>query len=91
MESVVEGVPNSLYEDLSKRLVNIVLGTKDKDAVPPELAKKIIYLWRQDQMASPIGIATLLEAAIIVNADATYSSLDELGLQEVTIALKSII
>ncbi len=86
----MEGVPNSLYGDLSKRLVNIVLGTKDKDAVPPELAKKIIYLWRQDQLASPTGIATLLEAAIVVNAEATYSSLDELGLQEVTIALKSL-
>ena len=90
MESVVEGVPNSLFGDLSKRLVNIVLGTQDKNAVPAELAKKIIYLWRQDQLASPTGIATLLEAAIVVNAEATYSSLDELGLQEVAVTLKNI-
>jgi hypothetical protein len=89
MESVVEGIPNSLYGDLSKRLVNIVLGTKDKNAVPAELAKKIIYLWRQDQLASPTGIMTLLEAAMIVDVDETYRCLDDLGLQEVTVALKN--
>lgn len=90
MENVVEGIPNSLYEDLSKRLVSLVLGTQDKDAVPADLAKKIIYLWRQDQLASPTGIATLLEAAAMVNADETYSTLDELGLQEVAISLKTL-
>lgn len=89
MESIVEGIPNSLYGDLSKRLVNIVLGTKDKKAVPAELAKKIIYLWRQDQLASPTGIMTLLEAAVIVDADETYRCLEDLGLQEVTVALKN--
>ena len=87
----MEGIPNSLYEDLSKRLVNLVLGTQDKDAVPADLAKKIIYLWRQDQLASPTGIATLLEAALTVNADETYSSLNELGLQKVAISLKSLV
>ena len=45
MEAIVEGIPNSLHGDLSKKLVNIVLGTQDKNAVPAGLAKKIIYLW----------------------------------------------
>lgn len=90
MESVVERIPNSLYGDLSKRLVNLVLGTQDKNAVPAELAKKIIYLWRQDQLASTTGVMTLLEAAITVDAEATYASLDELGLKEVTVVLKTL-
>lgn len=83
-------IPNSLHKDLSKKLVDIVLGTQDKNAVPTELAKKIIYLWRQDQLASSTGITTLLEAAVIVDAEATHSTLDELGLHEVTIALKNL-
>lgn len=91
MESVVERIPNSLHEDLSKKLVSLVLGTKDKDAVPAELAKKIIYLWRQDQLASVTGISTLLEAATMVDADATLSCLDEFGLQEVVVALKRLL
>lgn len=90
MESVVEGIPNSLYEDLSKKLVGLVLGTQDKDAIPTDLAKKIIYLWRQDQLASPTGILALLEAANMANPEAAYATLYELGLQEVVVTLKSL-
>jgi len=85
----VNKVPVSLYKTLSDKLVSIILDSDDRDAVSTEMTKKIIYLWRQDQLASPTGIATLLEAAIVVNAEATYSSLDDLGLQEVTVALKN--
>ena len=90
MENIVEGIPTSLYGNLSKKLINLVLGTKDKNAVPADLAKKIIYLWRQDQLASPTGIKTLLEAAVMVDAEATHSTLEELGLQEVVTTLRSI-
>jgi hypothetical protein len=90
MESVVDGVPDSLYGDLSKKLVGIVLGTQDKDAVPTELAKKIIYLWRQDQLASPTGLVALLDAGVMVDSEKTYSTLDELGLQEVVASLKKL-
>ena len=86
----MEGIPSSLHRDLSKKLVAIVLGARDRDAVPTELARKIIYIWRQDQLASKTGITALLEAALIVNAEATYTLLDELGLQEQTISLKSL-
>ena len=90
MEAVVEGIPNSLHGDLSKKLIDIVLGTQDKNAVPAELAKKIIYLWRQEQIASLTGILTLLEASVMVNSEATYSALDELGLQETTAVMKTL-
>ncbi len=90
MENIVEGIPTSLYGNLSKKLINLVLGTKDKNAVPADLAKKIIYLWRQDQLASPTGIKTLLEAAVMVDAEATHSTLEELGLQEVVTTLRNI-
>ncbi|MEE8570529.1 MAG: hypothetical protein V3S97_06005 [Candidatus Bathyarchaeia archaeon] len=90
MEAVVEGIPNSLHGDLSKKLIDIVLSTQDKNAVPAELAKKIIYLWRQEQIASLTGILSLLEASVMVDAEATYSVLDELGLQETTSVLKTL-
>ena len=90
MEAVVEGIPNSLHRDLSKKLIDIVLSTQDKNAVPAELAKKIIYLWRQEQIASLTGILSLLEASVMVDAEATYSVLDELGLQETISVLKTL-
>ena len=90
LESVVERIPNSLHGDLSNKLVDIVLGSRDKDAVPTELAKRIIYLWRQDQLASPLGIVSLLDAAVMVDSNATYSTLEQLGLQEITAAVKNL-
>jgi len=90
MENLVEGIPSSLHGDLSKKLIGVVLGTQDKDAIPTELAKKIIYLWRQDQLATPTGLMALLEGAEMVDAEASYSILDELGLKEVSITLKSL-
>ena len=79
-----------LFKKLSMRARGVVLGTQDKDAIPTELAKKIIYLWRQDQLATPTGLMALLEGAAMVDAEASYSILDELGLKEVSIAIKSL-
>jgi hypothetical protein len=78
-----------LHGDLSKRLIEIVLNTKDKNAIPTDLAKKIIYLWRQDQLATKTGIEALIEGAIKIDASVTFQLLDELGLQEISIALKA--
>jgi len=90
METIVDGIPASLHGDLSKKLVAIVLGTQDRDAISTDLAKKIIYLWRQDQLASKTGIKALLEASRMVDAEGTYRLLDEMGLKELTIVLKDM-
>jgi hypothetical protein len=89
MEPMLEKIPSSLHGDLSKKLVEIVLNSNDKDAVPTELAKKIIYLWRQDQLATRTGIEALIEGAIKVDASMTFQLLDELGLAEVSVALQA--
>ena len=83
-------IPSSMHGDLSKRLIEIVLNTKDKNAIPRELSKKIIYLWRQDQLATKTGIEALMEGAIKVDSSMTSQLLHELGLQEVSIALKAL-
>ena len=84
----LEVIPSSLYGDLSKKLTEIVLNSKAKNAIPSELAKKIIYLWRTDHLATKTGIEALIEGAITVDAAMTFQLLDELGLGEVSIALK---
>jgi hypothetical protein len=90
MEAVMEKIPKSLREDLSKSLINIVLGSQDRNSVPSELAKKVIYLWRQDQLSSPSGIETLLEAALLADSEATHSTLNQLGLKEVATNLSKL-
>ena len=88
MEKAVENIPISLYGDISKRLIDIVLGTQEKNAIPTDLAKKIIYLWRQDQLTTLIGITTLIEASMKVDTSKTYLALEKLGLQKVALALQ---
>jgi hypothetical protein len=90
MEKVVESIPVSLYRDISKRLIDIVLDTQDKNAIPTELAKKIIYLWRQDQLTTPTGLTSLFEAAVMVDASRTHEALDDLGLHQVALALQRL-
>jgi hypothetical protein len=89
MEKISEKIPISLHQKLSKNLISIVLDAEKKNIVPSDLAKKIIYLWRQEQLATPTGIATLLEAAMKVSTTRTFNAMDELGLNEITIALKN--
>jgi hypothetical protein len=90
MENIIDNIPVSLYEELSKKLVDSILDNEKKDAVPTEMAKKIIYLWRQDQLNTPAGIKTLLDTSLMANADETYQILDQLGLEEIIISLKTI-
>jgi 23S rRNA U2552 (ribose-2'-O)-methylase RlmE/FtsJ len=88
MEETAKKIPVSLHKNISEKLINVILDTGAKNAIPSDMAKKIIYLWRQDQLATPTGIETLLEASIKADSEKTYSVLDELGLQEITLALK---
>ena len=83
-------IPVSLYKTLSDKLVSIILDAKNRDAISSESTKKIIYLWRQDQLASPTGIETLLSAGINVDQSAVEKILDNLGLQQVAISIRSL-
>ena len=86
----IKNVPVSLYKTLSDKLVSIILDSEDRDAVSAEMTKKIIYLWRQDMLASPTGIETLVKAAVQVDSTAVVKVMDDLGLQELTVAVKNL-
>lgn len=83
-------IPVSLYKSLSDKLVAVILDSQDPDAITTEETKKIIYLWRQDQLASPTGIETLLTAGVKVDRSAVEKILNDLGLQEVTVVVKAL-
>lgn len=85
----IKKVPVSLYKTLSDKLVSIILDSEDRDAVSAEMTKKIIYLWRQDMLVSPTGIETLVKAAVQVDSTAVVKVMDDLGLQELTVAVKN--
>jgi len=86
----INKVPVSLYKTMSDKLVSIILDSDDRDAVSTEMTRKIIYLWRQDQLASPTGIETLIKAAATVDSQAVSKVMDDLGLRELTVAVKNL-
>lgn len=88
VKEVVQIIPTSLYNIVSKRLVEIILGTKKTESLPTSLAKSILYLWQRDQLENEVGIAKLLEAAMFVEPEKTLDFFHEIGLQEIIIPLK---
>jgi hypothetical protein len=86
----INKVPVSLYKTLSDKLVSIILDSDEKNAVSAEVTKKIIYLWRQDQLASPTGIDTLIRAALMVDSISVAKVLDDLGLKELMLVVRNL-
>ena len=84
----INTIPVSLHKNLADKLVSVILDSDDRGAISSEETKKIIYLWRQDQLASPTGIETLLNTGVKVDCEACYKILDDLGLKEVVAEVK---
>ncbi len=89
MEEALKDIPVSLYGELSAKLSSILLGASNKDALPIDLVKRIIFLWRQDQLNSKAGVEALLRAAEMLSPEEVSKLLNELGLQRVAKALRS--
>ena len=87
---VINKIPVSLYKTLSDKLVSIILDGGNRNTISSETTKKIIYLWRQDQLASPIGIETLLTTSIKVDQFAVEKILDDLGLQGIAVEVRAL-
>lgn len=87
---IINKIPTSLYKNLADKLVSVILDSEDRDAISSETTKKIIYLWRQDQLASLTGIETLLRAGVMVNQMSVEKILNDLGLQEVSVVVRTL-
>ena len=73
-------IPVSLKQELANKLTEIVLDT-DKGEISAETAKKIIFLWRQDALASDKGLEVLLETSYSMSPEKTSNILEFLGIK----------
>ena len=90
--NIAKMIPLSVREVAVEQLTDLVLNSKNADNMPSGLAKIILYYWQRDLLTSDVGIERLIEAAVLLEPNATYQILgQELGLQEVAIMLKEII
>jgi len=89
VEEVVRGIPMSLWRTASERMIDMILNSSNADNMPSDLAKTILYYWQRDQLATEVGLQRLLEAAMRLEPEKTIGLMEELGLPEVVVTLRS--
>jgi hypothetical protein len=89
LSNVAKKVPASIREIVVEKLMDLILNSKNAGNMPSGLAKTILYYWQRDVLTTDVGMERLLEAAVLLEPEATVTTLGtELGLQEVAIMLK---
>jgi len=73
---------------LSDKLIDVILASKNDDKLPSQLAKTILHHWQNDNLKSESGLATLLESAVLVELEKTFSALNELQMSDVAEQIK---
>ena len=76
-------VPVSKWGMLSDKLIDVILTSKNDDKLPSQLAKTILHHWQNDNLKSESGLATLLESAVLVELEKTFSALNELQMPDI--------
>jgi len=81
-------IPPLKRETLSDKLIDIILTSKNDDKMPSRLANTMLNHWQNDNLKSESGLATLMEAAVLVELEKTLTSLNELQMQDVVEQIK---
>ena len=89
---IVKSIPVEKREKLSDKLLNFVLKSKKEDRMPSELANTILNQWQLGPLTTEAGLATLLEAAVLLESEKTMEFLEqELQLTDVAKAVKEMV
>jgi len=90
-EKIVKTIPVEKREKLSGKLIDLLLKSKNEDKMPSGLANTILQQWQLGSLTTEVGLATLLEAAVLLESEETMGLLEqELQLVDVVKAVKEI-
>jgi len=88
-QKIVKNIPTEKREELSDKLMDLLLKTKNEDKMPSSLANALLHQWQLGPLTTEAGLATLLEAAVLLESEKTVESLEqELQLLDVVKAVK---
>jgi len=82
MREVVKLIPVGLREIVSDEFIKIVTNSSNSYKIPPSLARSLLYYWQRDNLSTEIGLAKLIEVALIVEYDKAIKILTDLGLND---------
>jgi len=85
---LVTTIPIEKWEILSEKLVNLILTSKNDEKMPNQLANIMLYYWQHGVLKSESGIALLLEAALLLEPEKTFSALDKLQMASIAKQIK---
>ena len=89
---VVETIPLEKREELSDKLIDALLVSKNEDKMPTGLANTILYHWQRGPLAGDAGLAALLEAAVLLEPDKMMEILEgELQLMDTVKTVKEVL
>jgi len=88
--SLVEAIPVVKRALLSKKLVDLLLSSKNDEKIHPQLANSILYHWQNDVLSSESGLTALLEAAVLLEPDKTLEAFAQSELTEFAERLKEV-
>lgn len=86
---LVEMIPAQTRHTVVDKLADFVLTSKNDEKMPPQLANNIIDYWQKDLLSSEAGLASLLEAATLLEPEKTVGALNELQLTNVAGQIKT--
>lgn len=85
---LVETIHAEKWETLSDKLIDLILTSKNDEKMPSQLANTILYHWQHGILKSETGIAVLLEAAVLLEPDKTFGTLNELQMGNIVEQIK---
>jgi hypothetical protein len=88
-QKIVKTISVEKREKLLDKLLNFVLKSKKEDKMPSDLANTILSQWQLGPLTTEVGLAALLEAAVLLESEKTMEFLEqELQLVDVVKAIR---
>jgi len=76
-QKIVKTIPVEKREKLSDKLLNFVLKSKKERKMPSDLANTILSQWQLGPLTTEVGLAALLEAAVLLESEKTMEFLEQ--------------
>jgi len=89
---VVKTIPLEKREELSDKLIDVLLVSKNEDKMPAGLANTMLYSWQRGLLVGDVGLVALLEAAVLLEPEKTIEILEvELQLTNTAKKVKEVL
>jgi hypothetical protein len=82
-KKLVESIPAEKWGPLSDQLTSVILGSKNDEKMPSQLANTILLHMKNGELNTELGLTALLEAALLLDPEKTVGALGELKMLNV--------